>query len=184
MIRLAKFLRDFKNEERGAVAVETVIIIPMLFWVYLSMFAIFDAYRQHSVNSKAAYSIGDIVSRETTPVDAAYINGVREMLAYLTVNDVEDVAVRLTSVFYDEETDEYKREWSEERGWMSSLSNSDVDNLRNSLPVMPDGEHVMVVETFVKYDPPFNTGLSNREIHNFVFTRPRYAPQVLWSSGS
>jgi len=45
---------------------------------------------------------------------------------------------------------------------------------------MPHNERLTIVETFVKYDPPFNSGLSNHEITNFVFTRPRYAPRVLW----
>ena len=67
---------------------------------------------------------------------------------------------------------------------MPALSNEAIQALRDDLPVMPDNETVVVVETFVRYDPPFNTGLTNREIHNFVFTRPRYAPQVLWNDPS
>lgn len=184
MMRFTNFLRRFRDDEKGMIAVETVIIIPVLFWAYLSMFAIFDAYRQHSINQKAAYTIGDIISRETNPLDPAYMTGTREMLAYLTANDVNDVAVRITSVTYDEDNDEYIRYWSEKKGWMPALSNEAIQALRDDLPVMPDNETVVVVETFVKYDPPFNTGLTNREIHNFVFTRPRYAPQVLWNDPS
>ncbi|MFL4470200.1 TadE/TadG family type IV pilus assembly protein [Tateyamaria armeniaca] len=181
MISIRNYLRGFRDEERGSIAVETVLILPVLFWGYLSMFAIFDAYRQHSINQKAAYTIGDIISRETNPLDMAYLTGTREMLAYLTANDTYDVAVRVTSVTYDEDNDEYVKYWSEKKGWMPKLSNEAIQALRDDLPVMPDNETVIVVETFVKYDPPFNTGLQTREIHNFVFTRPRYAPQVLWN---
>lgn len=178
------YLRGFRDEERGSIAVETILILPVLFWGYLSMFAIFDAYRQHSINQKAAYTIGDIISRETNPLDASYMSGTQKMLAYLTANEAQDVAIRITSVTYDLENDEYKRFWSEKKGWMPALSNEAIQALRDDLPVMPDNETVVVVETFVKYDPPFNTGLTSREIHNFVFTRPRYAPQVLFSDGS
>lgn len=181
MKRLTQYLRGFRDEDRGSIAVETIIIIPILFWGYLSMFAIFDAYRQHAINQKAAYTLGDVISRETTPIDNNYLNGAREMLAYLTANDTADVALRVTSVTYDADNDEYTRFWSEKKGWMPALNNEAIQALRDDLPVMPDNETVVVVETFVKYDPPFNTGLQNREIHNFVFTRPRYAPQVLWS---
>jgi len=181
MKRLAQYLRGFRDEDRGSIAVETIIVIPILFWGYLSMFAIFDAYRQQAINQKAAYTLGDIISRETTPIDNNYLIGAREMLAYLTANETTDVALRVTSVTYDEDNDEYVRFWSEKKGWMPELSNEAIQALRDDLPVMPDNETVVVVETFVNYDPPFNTGLQNREIHNFVFTRPRYAPQVLWS---
>ena len=184
MTHFLSYLRRFRDEERGSIAVETVLILPILFWAYLSMFAIFDAYRQHSLNQKAAFTIGDIISRETTPLDAAYMNGTREMLAYLTANRNADVAIRVTSVKYDGKNKVYKRDWSKRKGWMPPLSNNAVKALKDDLPVMPHNERVMVVETFVKYDPPFKTGLQTREIHNFVFTRPRYAPRVLWDNGN
>ena len=183
MMNVSRFLRRFRKNERGSIAVECVLMIPMLLWAYLSMYAFFHAYRTHSVNQKIAYTIGDIISRETTPIDDAYMSGARQMLAYLTANDLSNVAIRITSVKYDGNQDLYKRDWSRKKGWEPALSNTDVKNLRSLLPVMPHNERVMVVETFVKYDPPFNTGLSNHEIHNFVFTRPRYAPRVLWSDG-
>jgi len=182
MKRLIAKLQNFRDDERGSLAVETVLIIPVLFWAYLSMFAIFDSYRQHSINQKAAYTIGDIISRETTPLDTAYMDGTRDILAYLTANTESNVAVRVTSVKYDGENGVYKRDWSQAKGWKPALDDGDVSELKHLLPVMPDNERVMVVETFVKYDPPFATGLQNREIENFVFTRPRYAPRVLWSN--
>ena len=184
MAYLRTLLRSFRKDEKGTISVELVLILPVLFWGYLSMFSIFDAYRQHSLNQKAAYTLGDVISRETAPIDDSYLRGSREMLAYLTANEDTDVAVRVTSVTYDADTDEYKKYWSKNKGWMPALSDDAIQALREDLPVMPDNETVVVVETFVKYDPPFNTGLQTREIHNFVFTRPRYAPQVLWNDGS
>ncbi|MEM6372317.1 MAG: hypothetical protein AAF727_06005 [Pseudomonadota bacterium] len=184
MSAIRNFFRSFRDEEGGSIAVETFLVLPILFWAYLSMFSIFDAYRQHSINQKAAYTIGDVISRETNALDLNYITGIREMLAYLTANETGEVAIRVTSVTYDEDNDEYVKYWSAKRGWMPALSNEAIQALRDDLPVMPDNETVVVVETFVMYDPPFNTGLVNREIHNFVFTRPRYAPQVLWDDSA
>lgn len=183
MRRIAHALRRFRDDEKGSIAVETVLIVPMIFWVYLTIFSIFDAYRHHSINQKAAFTIGDIISRETTPLDMAYLNGSRELLAYLTTNSKSDVAIRVTSVKYDAINDVYQRDWSQKRGWVPALSNDDVAALKDDLPIMPHNERVMVVETFARYEAPFNTGLSDREIHNFVFTRPRYAPRVLWDNG-
>lgn len=175
------FLARFSRDDRGSVAVETVIIIPMLFWAYLSMFSIFDAYRQHSVNQKVAFTIGDIISRETNPLTPDYIDGVRTLTRYLSAARTDsEVAVRVTSVRWDDTKQLYKRDWSQARGWVSPLGNNDLSTMANRLPIMPHNERLMIVETFVKYDPPFNTGLKERTISNFVFTRPRYAPRVLW----
>ena len=46
---------------------------------------------------------------------------------------------------------------------------------------MPDNEIIMVVETYQHFIPTFDIGFNERDIHNFVFVRPRYAPQVLYS---
>ncbi|MEM8654931.1 MAG: TadE/TadG family type IV pilus assembly protein [Pseudomonadota bacterium] len=184
MKRLITSMRSFRDDERGSIALETVIIIPVLFWAYLAMFAIFDSYRQNSVNQKAAYTLGDIISRETTPLDADYVYGAREVLAYLTGNPESDVSVRITSVKYDAENDVYERDWSRAQGSHPALTESQVALLAPALPTMPDNEHVMIVETFVDYNPPFSVGLNDREIKNFVFTRPRYAPRVLYAEGT
>lgn len=178
-------MKSFATREDGSIAVETVIIIPILFWGYLTLFSIFDAYRQYAIGQKVAYTVGDIISRETTPIDNSYMDGMRHVVEYMTAaQDVADVALRVTSVRYDEENNEYERDWSEKRGWVPALDDNAVSDLADRLPVMPDNERVMIVETFVKYDPPFDTGLTNKTITNFVFTRPRYAPQVLYSDGS
>ncbi|SPH22696.1 hypothetical protein ASD8599_03441 [Ascidiaceihabitans donghaensis] len=176
----------FGRDEEASIAVETVIILPALFWAYLTMFSIFHAYRQHTVNLRAAFTIGDMISRETAYLDSAYMNGAQDLLTYLTAAEESDTAIRITSVKYDANNNVYKRDWSKKRGWVSALGNNAVKKLKDRLPIMKHNERVMLVETWVKYNPPFDTGLSDHEIVNFVFTRPRYAPQVLWdpSSGS
>lgn len=176
-----QWLRTFRKGEEGSIAIELVLIIPALFWAYLAMFAIFDAYRQYSVNQKGAYTLGDMVSRETTPIDGDYVDGSRALLQYLTnTKETTDIALRISSLKYNAEDDIYELDWSEKRGWVANLTASQVENWHDRLPVMTDNDHITVVETWVKYDPPFNTGLANREIKNFVFTKPRYAPRVLY----
>ena len=181
MMNLSSFLRRFRDNERGSIALECVLVIPMLMWAYLSMYSFFHAYRTHALNIKTAYAIGDAISRETNPVDMAYINGMHQMAAYMSWTQPSDFAIRVTSVKYDADEDTYERDWSHVKGWVPALDNAAVEQLRSRLPVMPDGERVVLVETFEKYDPPFDMGLSDHEIHNFVFTRPRYAPRVCFN---
>ena len=73
--RLQTCLRDFARDIRGSLTVEAVVMFPMLFWAMLSMLVFFDAYRQNSLNVKAAFTIGDMISREVDPINAAYLDG-------------------------------------------------------------------------------------------------------------
>ncbi|MEP6017441.1 MAG: hypothetical protein ABJ251_03030 [Paracoccaceae bacterium] len=176
----------FRKDESGSIAVETVIIIPALFWAYLAMFAIFDSYRHHALNQKAAFTISDLISRETTPIDLDYLVGMQDLLRFLSrTANLDDVSIRVSSLKYDEAQDIYEREWSQSQGDLTQpLISGSTDDWHDRLPVMPDNEYITVVETFVRYDAPFKTGLSERTIQNFVFTRPRYAPCVLFDDGS
>lgn len=174
-------LHRFKSDQEGSVAIEAVIILPILFWAYLSMFAIFDAYRQYTVNQKAAYTISDLMSRQTNPIDIDFLDSSRALFDMLT-RSKEESSMRLTVVIYDEASDSFSVRWSKHRGSFTALEDVNVASWHDKLPVMPDQENVIIVETQSSYDPPFNTGLEDRVIKNFVFTRPRYAPQILWQN--
>ncbi|MBM1688771.1 TadE/TadG family type IV pilus assembly protein [Sulfitobacter geojensis] len=177
--RIKTRLRDFGRNDDGTIAVEATIILPMMFWTFLSVFSIFHAFRTYSINHKAAFSIGDSISRETAPLDQAYIDGSLQLFEYLS-NSQNLSSLRVTSLYYDAENDRFYRDWSKTSGGRPELSNGDVADWTSRLPVMPDNERVMLVETWSTYEPPFRTGLEEREIKNFVFTRPRFAPRVCW----
>ena len=53
-----------------------------------------------------------------------------------------------------------------------------------NLPLMVDEERQILVETRTVYEPPFTVGLSQQTLRTFVFTRPRFAPQVLFDASS
>jgi len=183
MPNIKTWLSRFSRDEDGNITMEALIWLPMLFWAYLMMFAIFDAYRQHSINQKAAYTIADMISRQTTPLDNAFLNGTRDMLSYLTnVDTPDDTSVRITSVRWDDEDDRFELEWSHENNWGQTLTDADVSGMSDRLPEMVDNERITIVETGTLYDPPFNTGLAVHTITNFVFTAPRYAERILWSN--
>lgn len=173
--------RDFWRREDGTVAVEAMLVMPIMFWAFLSMFAIHDAFRAYGIHQKAAYSIGDAISRETVPIDDEYFDGVRDMFEYLA-HSKGQTDMRISQIWYDEGEDAYKVDWSEKRGVIQQLTDPDVQNWHHKLPVMPDNERVVLLETWSTYDPPFETGLTNDEIRTYVFTRPRYAPRVCFDT--
>lgn len=186
-IRLRSFARgDFARDEEGVIAIEAMIIMPMMFWTFMSLFSIFDAFQTYAVNQKAAYTIGDAVSRETQPLDAAYIDGMWKLFDFLALTR-EPSALRVTSLMYD--GNKYAVDWSQTRGNITQLSSASIGGNAASvsywedrLPVIPTGERLMLVETWDHYDPPFATGIEQTVIRNFVYTRPRYAPRVCWQT--
>jgi len=174
--RLKGFLRD----ERATVAIEGIIMIPMLFWGYVAMFTFFDAYRQTSVNVKAAYTISDMVSRETTPINPAYMNGAYALLELLT-RSPEPTKLRVTVIRWDNVNQKYKMDCSKTKGNIGALTNTAVGGMASKLPVMVHNERLIFIETWSKYSPPFRVGLQEQDLYNAVFTRPRFAPQVIWN---
>lgn len=179
LARIKTRLAGFIRREDGTIALEAMIILPMMFWSFLSVFSIFDTFRTYSINQKAAFTIGDAISRETAPLDAQYLTGTLELFEYLSQSQGRS-ALRVSSLRWDGNRSRYYRDWSRTRGAVAELSNDDVQGWATKLPVLPHNERVMLVETWSEYDPPFATGLEQREIHNFVFTRPRFAPRVCW----
>ena len=170
---------DFLRREDGTIALEATIVMPLIFWTYLSMFSIFDAFRMYSIHQKASFTIGDAISRETVPIDADYLDGALDLYEYLSRSQGQS-ALRVSSIWYDQSADVFNTDWSQTRGPIAPLTSAETRNWHAKIPVLVDGEHVIITETWSTYDPPFNTGLEEREIRNFVFTRPRYASCVLW----
>ncbi|MGB5865199.1 MAG: hypothetical protein WBG95_12980 [Sulfitobacter sp.] len=169
----------FARDEEGSATIEAAFMIPLIFFVVLSMFVIFDTFRLYATHQKAAYTLSDMISRETLPIDNDYLDGAHAIFDELT-RDPQNSNLRFTVVNYQADDDEMRVDWSEVRGNFRSLNDTDVRDWSEILPTMVNNERMIIVETYTTYDPPFATGLGRREIENFIFTRPRYAPQVLF----
>lgn len=179
--RMKRQFRRFAKDTRGTVAIEAVIALPILFWAFLASFVYFDAYRQNSINIKAAYMVGDMLSRETNAINSDYLDGMKGLFDYLT-NAATDTKIRVTVLQWDDEDEAYLRDWSKTRGDIPPLTNGDLASMGSKLPVMSDNERLILVETWAHYTPPFTVGLAERDMYNFVFTSPRFAPLLPWSS--
>jgi hypothetical protein len=175
------FLRRFMRDEDGVIAIEAAIVLPMMFWAFLTVFAIFDTFRVYSINQKAAYTLGDAISRETLPIDDNYLTGAKSMFDYMA-EATGATSIRVSSIYYRENgpDSEYILDWSQTRGSAVPLQNRDIEDWAQRLPRMVDQERLILVETWNEFDPPFKTGLERRSIEQFVFTRPRYTPRVCW----
>ncbi len=175
---LLKQLRGFRQNTEGALTVEFMLLAPLLLWTFAAIYTFFDAFRQDAVNLKAAYTISDLVSRETTELNETYIDSMYAMSQLLIRSD-SATSIRISVVRWDEEDDRYYLDWSKERGdSFVEWTNATISEVEERLPVMPDQERVILVETRNDLEPAFKVGLPSLDLDNFVFSRPRFAPLV------
>ncbi len=184
MTKLKTLLGRYSRDEDANMSVEAVILMPILMWAFVAMFVFFDNFRAHSVSQKAAYTIGDMMSRETDYITPTYMDSAHQLLQLLAEAESGDTSLRVTVIKYNADTDRYQRVWSEQRGpELAPLDNTAVGKLAPRLPVMVHNEQVILVETKTKYHQVADIGLLNDEVDTFVVTSPRFAPQVLWNAG-
>lgn len=176
--RLTNQLKRFAAQERGSIAVEALLIVPILFWAIMAGYTFFEGYRQSASNIKAAYTIGDLISRETREINSTYIDSMEAMFA-LMVRNQTDLKMRISLVLYDADSDRHELQWSAVRGdSVEKLTDADMPRMKDILPPMSDQNTLILVETSNTFVPPFRVGLDNIELENFVFTRPRFANNI------
>lgn len=177
-------LRLFASDTRGYATVEAMIVLPVLLWLFGVGWVYFDVFRQQSVNQKANYTIGDMVSRMTDPVDDSYIDSSYSLLRLLNKAQGEETELRISVVQYDAGRDAWTVAWSETRGDQPALTDADMTGYTPRLPVVSDAGQLILVETWDDYDPAFQVGLGAFRIRTYSFTQPRYAPQVVRDTGT
>jgi len=169
--------RSFRREEEGAMVVEAMIMFPTLFAAVIATFVFFDAFRNQSINLKAAYTISDALSREEQYITSRFLTNTWRVHRFLTNSDAL-TKLRVSLIQYDLDDDEYSVVWSRPRGGAGALNNGGLATMvsNDEVPVMPDGEALILVQTWVDYEPNFSIGLGSFTFENTVFTRPRFAP--------
>lgn len=179
--RIFRRLKNFRDATEGSVSVEFVMMMPILFWSFMAVYVYFDGYRQSTNQLKAAYTVSDLLSRETQSVSDGYIDSLHDLLQILTRAD-SSTDLRVSVVRWDEDDNRYYIDWSETRDYGDPLTNATIGDLNDLLPVMPDNERVILVETRNVYAPRWDIGMADQDLENFVFTRPRFAPQLVFSN--
>jgi len=186
LTNIARRLRQLGRDEQGTVAVETVIITPMLILGLFFSYEAYDLFRQQSLREKATYTVADIVSRETAVVTDTYIDNVKRVFDMMSGNS--DSQLRISVVRYRNDPsqgiDAFVLRWSEVRGDgpLSPLTDDTVRSAHDSFPVMEDGEEIIYVESRGGFTSPVTTGLFNDSLlETRMFVIPRFAPQVCFT---
>ena len=189
MNTLGHFLRRFRDEEDGVVAVELLLVIPILVWALLSTLVYFDAYQNEAISTRAGLTLADAISRERSAVDDTYITNMRNLLRVLTRSDANP-ALRVTVYRYRKTGDRYIVVWSKDESsdMGGPLTTVDLETMRDRLPIMADGDRAILVETRTAYTAPFSvgmgpffgSGLENVEFNSLTVITPRFLDSICY----
>ncbi|WP_210527949.1 TadE/TadG family type IV pilus assembly protein [Rubellimicrobium arenae] len=180
-----RLLSRFLREESGSISIEMLLILPLLFWCQMAVFVFFDAFRAESLDVKAAYTIGDALSREVNaPITPEYLDSLYVLYRLLTPH-ARPAMLRVTVFRFTSSDNRYHVIWSQVRGSGAARTDATLAAIRDqSLPAMFNGEVGLLVETQSRYTPAFRVGLPAFEITDMMVFQPRFAPRLCWSFGN
>jgi Flp pilus assembly protein TadG len=173
-------IRRFLRDDDGGLSVETVLVFPMLAWAYAATFTFFDAFRMEATNTKASYTISDMLTRVTEEIDQEYVDGLFEIYQYLVGRSHEDMYLRITTVGWDADAGEYRVVWSRGANTNYRHTSATINDQADKIPEIAPGDTLILVETYMPFRPRFNVGLGDLGFMNIVPSSPRFAPQLLW----
>ncbi len=186
MITLKGSIRSFFRKEDGSQSIAFVLMVPLLVWSILSMLAFTEAFRIRGVAVDATSVIADTISRQTTPIDDDYLQGLQAVAGQLTRYG-DGVSLRITQLRCVKDCDQPANRvlnvvFSEEKGTLSRLTDSDFESgkYRDRLPALLEGDRVILVETSFTHKPILNVGLKEAQVEMSQTTRMRFAPQLCW----
>ncbi|MCX7289243.1 MAG: hypothetical protein NTW20_17320 [Rhodobacterales bacterium] len=190
MPRLRTSVRSFLSDESGIFLAEFLIMIPVLIWGFIALIVYWDVFRTINTSQKAAYSIADLLSRQQN-VTTDFVDGLENVLDFLTPG-TPDSRMRITSFQLDEgkvnkpefdSDDKYCLLFSRSSSSLTpALTTTDLQKKEfvDKIPNMGNLESVVLVETWVDYQPKFDTGVlnaapgvSDQTFTQFIVTRPR-----------
>jgi len=180
----------FVANERGTAIVEFVIVFPMLVWALLGIFLFWDVFRAINLAQKSSFTLADNLSRADSEMTTAYIDGLSDLLGYLSEVDPsvgEGVRLRVSSLKWNMGSGTHEVAWSYSADSASPvLTTAVLPQMASRLPTLTQFETVILVETEVDFVPAlsggdvrlFTMGVGARTFTEFVVIRPRFLPKI------
>lgn len=200
-------LRGFKRDTSGMMIVEAVIILPALVWTFIAFSVFWDAYRTINQAQKATFALADVISRERAQISSSYARSYARIFAYVAevpgnLNAISftsgPMVVRVTSASYTQgatpsDPGTLARMWSmsSDTARMPLHTDASLASIINKIPVMLDGDSIVIVETRLRWQPKVtgsavaglvggrtSAWLTTRDIDTFTTVRPRFVPKL------
>ncbi|MEL6205924.1 MAG: hypothetical protein AAFR47_11515 [Pseudomonadota bacterium] len=180
--KLAERVRRFAEDTRGTLTVETALMMPMLAFFYVATFVWFDAFRAQNTITKATYTIADMVSRETLPISNEYLSAMSDVFDWLTYSQAPTQLRFTTAKCTEDCEDDAARKlemcWSWATSDIQEHTNTSFEGIEGYIPIMVLGDTVLIVESFMRYQPVFNVRIDDQVLSSSIIVRPRYAGKI------
>jgi hypothetical protein len=85
--------------------------------------------------------------------------------------------IRVSVIAYDADEDKHNVVWSRAKGGGSEYDDQPISVIglnANDIPIMPNEEILLVIQTEVDYEPRFSIGFGAFTFANTTYTRPRW----------
>ncbi|MCT4576837.1 hypothetical protein [Donghicola sp.] len=191
-------MRRFFGQSDGSITLEAILYMPPILMLFLLSLVLFDGFRTNNLSQKAAYSIGDAISRETVPLDDAYLNGMEAVYQEI-VGRRAGYGIRFTIMRWSASQEAYLVDWSNVRGTLitNRLTDADLEGMEDDLPQLQNGERIIMIEARTDvsvpealrkssdgWAPPLSVriDMDKFQMAANVITRPRFTPQVCWQA--
>jgi hypothetical protein len=175
-------------------AVEGVLAVLLMMGWLITALQFFDGYRVKTLNTKAAYTISDLLSREKSTIGPTYVEEMKKVFDFVT-DARGDSWIRVTGIEWVAAQNQFEVQFSYATGGLQAYTTAALQSEATRIPAMPEGDMAVIVETSMNFDPLFGLGDkaltlggetttiglgSNIWMSNFVVTRPR-GPRIVWS---
>jgi len=101
----------FLSESRGAVSIETLIVLPTLVWALVATVVFFDGFRSRNQTQMAAFTVADLLSRHQNNFTAEYLEGMNDVFDFLADSRFP-TRMRVSSVIWNSANQRNALQWS------------------------------------------------------------------------
>lgn len=172
--RIFSLLRRFGRDRRAVAAIEFAILGPVLVALLLGCVALFVLFRESQDAEKATFTVADILSRKTS-VDNAYLGTANALFLKMLPAPGARTEFRVSSL--KKASGAFTVDWSYAAAPLGKLVAAQIPLA--SLPLVADGDSLLLVETRVPYEPMFaSVGLPSGRHVNTAAVRPRFTAAI------
>lgn len=162
------------HDRRAVAGIEFAIIGPVVVALLLGCVTLFALFRGSQDAEKATFTVADIVSRQTS-VSTAFLDTQHALFQRMLSDGSTDKGFRISSI--RRVGTGFTVAWSYAVAPLNPLQAADIPLAQ--LPLVADGDSLVLVETRVPFAPIFAVaGMSGGEHRNLAANRPRFTASI------
>lgn len=167
--------RRFVGDREGVAGIEFALLAPLLIALLMGTVALFDLFRTSQVVEKATFTVGDILSRQST-ISTAYLQSTFTMLTALVPGTPAEMSLRVTSIKRNQNS--YTVDWSKYAGKAVTLMTT-ATIPAGKIPDIADGDSILFVDTYVPHNSIFAmVGIDAITFNSMSIYRPRFTSSI------